>query len=188
MDKLEIDISKLIKFSLSLEQFLITDCVYRNRQNLLEQWVTKFGSFDKESFNQLIEKGYLFPINEQITYDVLKLTPKYYNDFELETNLNHEKYFAELQEIFPRKVKGRSALQTNLSNCRKKYKEICTSEEKHKLVLECLKLYINDLTKTGKLEFIQSLPTWLNQKSYEGYIDEVEKGITGDEKPSYDAI
>ncbi len=186
-EKIEINLSLLFKNLVSLEQYFILYCVYRELQSNLEQYCIKYGTFDKKVFKQLEEKGYLFPIDSEITYESLKLTEKYYNDFELVNELDYDKLFNELRDIYPKKVKGRAALQTDLAKCKKKYRDICSSLEKHKLVLECTKLYINDLTKAGKLEFIQALPAYLNQRTYEGYEDEVKKGIL-EEKPNYDAI
>ena len=170
-EKIEINIDLLIKYSLSFEQYFILNCVYNNKHLLLQQWIIKFGVFDKEIFNQLIEKGYLLPITTQITFDVLQLTQKYYDDFKITQELEHQKYFEELRGLYPKRVKGRAALHTDLAKCKKKYQEIVTSEAKHKLIMKCLTLYINDLTKTGKLEFIQALPTYINQKSWEAYED-----------------
>lgn len=168
----------MLKYKLSFIEYFILHCIQTNKQNLLEDYVYVNGIFDKGIFDKLIKIGYLNEINSSITYDVLKLKPKYYDDFQLTNKLEHQKYFEELQEIYPRKVKGRASLHTNLANCRKKYQEIVDSEAKHKLVLECTLLYINDLTKAGKLEFIQALPAYLNQRTYEGYIEDVEKGIS----------
>ncbi len=178
----------MFKNDLSFEKYFVLNCVYRDKQSLLEQYIIKYGTFDKSIFRQLEEKGYLFPINSPITYEVLQLTPKYYKDFELTNELDYDKMFDELREVYPKKVKGRSALQTDLAKCKKKYREIVDSDNKHKLVIKCLKLYINDLTKNGKLEFIQALPTWLHQRGYEGYIDEVNSGKDISDSPNYDVI
>lgn len=184
-ENIEINIQLFLKTELSFEQFFILHCLANKNQNLLETYVLKRGSFDKSVFLDLIEKGYLFPIDSQITYDVLQLKPKYYNDFQLTNELNHERYFEELRELYPKKVKGRAALHTDLEKCRKKYKEICISEDKHKLVMECLRLYLKDLADSGKMEYIQMLPTWLNQKSYQAYEYLVEKGIKAKEKEDF---
>lgn len=185
-EKIEINISIMIKLDLSFEKYFILDTISRSRQCLLEEYVIKYGTFDKSIFSQLIEQGYLFPIDSQITYEKLKLTEKYFKDFELTDELNFDKMFNELREIYPKKIPGR-VLQGDITRCKKKYKEIVNNEEKHKLLIECTKLYLNDLKRNGKKEFVQMLSTYLNQKTFESYIDEVGK-INNEEKPSYDTI
>lgn len=187
-DIIEINIEKLLKIGLSLESYFVLDCIYRNRQLLLEEYVTTFGQIDKPVFINLIEMGYIKPIVSEITFDVLKVTQKFLNDFGY-SKLDHKRYFKELKDTYPTKAINGRRLHQDLANCEKKYKNIVDSEQTHKNILKCVQLYIEDLKRTGSSQYIQLLSTWINQKNYEQYLEEaINNENIGKQDALYDAV
>lgn len=171
VDTIQIDTKKLFRSGLSIEAMFILECIHHDDNTLIEEYVRNCGQIDRSVFIKLIEKFYIEPIEGDITFDKLKLTPKALVEFNYTVKLDHAKFFKELREVYPKKV-GRRPLQTDLAGCAKKYKSIIKSEEDHNLILKCVKLYVKDLTDDGRLQYIQLLPTWLNQRNFESYLDE----------------
>ena len=178
-DKLTIDVRKLIKAGLSIEQHFILDCIHKNSQSLIEEYVEMCGKLDKSAIIGLIEKNYIQQIKDEITFNKLRLGKEGVKYFGSDV-LDHKRFFKELREIYPKRVKiGKSfrSLHQNLENTEKKYKAIVTSEELHKNILKCVKLYVKELEATNRLDYIQMLSTWINEKNYLTYIDEAINNI-----------
>ncbi len=173
---IKFNINQLIKLKLSLEEYLILYCVDNRLSSLLEQYVLNIGQIDSKKFNNLIDKGYLFPINEDITFSKLKLTSEYYSKFK--DKLDYDKLFDELKEVYPKAVKSsngkRRSLQTDFEGCKKKYKEAVNSLEEHNLILNCVRLYVKEKKDANELQYLQLLSTFINQKGWETYIEEAQ--------------
>jgi hypothetical protein len=183
---LKINVNKLLKTGLNIEQMFILDCISNGNDFLLEEYVIHCGAIDKSVFNDLIDKGYIKPIQGDITFGKLALTQKALDDFEYGVKLDHQRFFKELRDIYPKKV-GKRSLHQDLAGCAKKYKSIIKSEKDHEEILKCVKLYVKDLTDDGRLQYIQLLPTWLNQKNFESYLEEA-RNIDKVETDTYNQI
>ena len=48
-------------------------------------------------------------------------------------------------------------------------------ETTHEILCECAKLYTQEKFKTGNQIYMQNLETWLNQRNYEQYLDDIGK-------------
>lgn len=176
---LNIDLSKLLKTNLSLEAHFILNCIQKDNQELLEEYVNKCGKFDKLVFNKLQENSFIEKLeeNEDITFTKLRLTKKSIDYLGFD-KLDHKRFFKELLETYPKSIKvlkGRRQLQQNSIGCRKLYKSIIDSEEKHKLILKCVKLYFKDLENSNNIQYAQLLHSWLYQQNYESYLEEASK-------------
>lgn len=172
-DEIVINTKILIKTGLSIEQYLILECTNKGFQKTLEDYATKLGSINKSVFIDLSTKGYIENIEGDIKFEKLKLTEKFYKDFSY-VKLDHNKYFKELREVYPKKVGSRS-LHQDLPGCKKKYKNIIDSEETHKTILKCIELYLLELKNDNRMQYIQLLSTWLNQRNFEQYYEEALK-------------
>ena len=169
-DNIVINSKLLIKTEISLLQYYILECIFKSKEKILVDYVDTYGSIDISVFNDLIKKGYIESVDVPIKFDDLKLTPKFYKQFNYE-KLDYNKLFDEFRDIYPKKV-GRRRLHQNLSDCRKKYKDIIDSIETHNTILKCVQLYVQDLESTNRMEYIQLMVTWINQKNYEQYYEE----------------
>lgn len=172
-DNIVINVSILLKTGLSLEQYFILECIHRQSRDNLQSYVSKFGILDKSVFNNLVQLGYLNKYDGDVYFEKLKLTNLFYKDFGYE-KLDHERYFKELREVYPKKYIKRS-LHQDLPRCRKEYKNIVDSEETHKTILKCVKLYLLELESDGRMQWIQLLSTWLHQRNFEQYYEEAIK-------------
>lgn len=187
IETITINIKKLIESGLTIESYFILECIYRDDNESLESYVEKCGKIDKSCFIDLIQKAYLIPITGDVTFSKLKLTPKALNTIGHTKFLDHDRFFNELREVYPRKV-GRRSLHQDLSGVKKKYKSIIDSEEMHVNILNCVRLYIKELKDTGRLEYIQLLPTFINQRNYEQYLEESSNITDNEETVDYNAI
>lgn len=169
-DNIVINSKILLKTGLSLEQYFILECINKQYRDVLVGYVSKFGILDKSVFNELMTIGYIEPFEGDIFFEKLKLTSVFYTDFGY-VKLDHERFFKELREVYPKKYIRRS-LHQDLPRCRKLYKDIVDSQETHQTVLKCVKLYLQELQTDGRMQWIQLLPTWLQQRNFEQYYEE----------------
>lgn len=91
--------------------------------------------------------------------------------------------FADLKAHYPSKTPDGRRLHSDPERCKKLYREIIlvlgvVNEDKHSLILQCIDYQVKEAKKFGKLNFIQMLPTWLFQKTWMLYEEEVKKIIS----------
>lgn len=173
-EKLTIDVKKLIKAGLSIEEHFILDCIHKDNQELIEEYVENCGTIGRPVIDKLISLEYIQSVKDEVTFSKLRLTKKSI-DYLGSDKLDHSRFFKELREVYPKRVKvgrGYRSLHQNLDVTEKKYKAIITSESLHKLILKCVKLYLIELESTNRMDFIQMLSTWINEKNYQIYMDE----------------
>lgn len=190
VDRLVIDVNKFIKAGLSLDMHFVLVCTLNSAQHTLVEYVSKCGTLDKSVFDKLSERGYIEPIEGSITFDKLKLTDKG-KKYITNEDLDHSKFFQELKAAYPSKVKvGRSyrRLHQDLESCERKYKNLITSEEMHNNILKCIELYVKELKDTNRLEYIQMMSTWINQKNYEVYMQEAIRNDNLEEEDGYNIV
>lgn len=183
-----INLNNVIKSCLCLEEYFILYCLYEGNKSLLEQYTLKCIKMDIARFDNLFKQGYIKEFDiKNIIYDNLKLTNKAIELFD--KSKSFDEYFKELKKVYPSKVKvnrGYRRLHQDLPRCEKLYKTILADGTvDHSLILKCINLYKLELERTNKLEFMQMLSTFLQQRNYEVYIDEakmtsLEDGINND--------
>lgn len=183
VEKKVIDITKLISSGLSINLYFILHCIYSKDKHLLEEYVNRIGKIDRLVFDSLQENGWIKINSESLIFDNLSLTEKSINLFKQQNSiLDHKKFFKELREIYPKRVKISTGqyrpLHSNLEGCERKYKAIVESEEMHKKILLCVKAYVKNLEDTNKTEYIQLLLTWLNQKNYQVWMEQIDEGLS----------
>lgn len=192
VDSVKIDVKKLIKSGLSIQSYFILICISNDYKELLELYVNKCGKIDRSDFKFLKDEGYLNIKNEFITFDNLEITDKTKELFDFASKLDHKRFFAELKDVYPSRIKIATnrfrTLHCNMSECAKKYRVIVDSEETHNKIIKCVKMYVKELENSNKLEFIQQLPTWINQRNYEAYLDRINEGAEISDNVQYDVI
>jgi len=174
--KLCVDISKLLNTGISIEMYFIINCIYYEQRDVLEKYVLKCGRIDVSVFQKLIDLDYIIKLNEPLIFPNLKVTDKALKSLGLICELDHNRFFEELKAAYPSTFKvGKKVVRRfhqDMADCRKKYKSIIDSEEKHNLIIKCVNLYIKEQKDSGKMEFTQMLSSFLNQSNYEMYMDE----------------
>lgn len=191
MDKVIIESKKILNSGLSIQAYFVLYCIAYGMQSLIEDYVEQNGKIDKSDFKILKEKGYLEIKGDEITFKNLKITDKTNELFEISKVLDHKRFFQELKDTYPKRVKiGKRSrsLHQDMENCEKKYRQLIDSEEFHKKILLCVKAYVKELEDSGRLEFIQMLPTWINQKNYQVYIDDIDSIDEMLEDNKYDIV
>ena len=187
---MEVNIEKLIKHCLSLEGYFILFSLYNEEETLLENYVKKVNKIPSHIFNKLVEDGWLLYSGDIVkpSYDLtnIELTNRFSKDILCvieNKNLTFDQCFQQLREHFPIKA-GNSGrrLQGDLARCTNLYKTTIVKngridEELHSVILQCINFEINLRTKNRSSEYFQLLATWLSQKTWELYKEDVENLI-----------
>ena len=182
-----INVEKLFSSGLLIDSYFLLNCIHNSQKELLETYSDKCGLISRPAIEQLKSKGYIEELDGNITFAKIIPTDKTVKLLGSKT-LDHDRFFQELRNVYPKKTPSGRVLQTNIPVCKKKYKEIVDSEETHKTILKCVELYYNNLKSNGKGEFTQALPAWLHQKNYESYFEEALLNNNFGEEEGYDVV
>lgn len=176
---IEIDVTQLIANKLTFEEYFLLFCIKGSYKQVLIDYVKNIKKYDDETFEKLQEQGFLTYAQDSeglILFSSLKLGD---NSVKLFPKSNHsfEVCFAELLQTYPKSY-GERKLHLDKARCIDLYKKTIISNgevdiNKHNLILECIKSYVESHRKFGKMQFLQALPTFLHQKNWEAYIDEI---------------
>lgn len=111
-----------------------------------------------------------------VVFNSLKVTDKFKETFfkeEIERD-----YFKELKESYPRVTPNGRRLHVSTPSLRRKYLKLINNDpNEHELVLRCVKAEIEDLTKSGSLNFMRMLSTYVNNAYWNIYLDDVKDKI-----------
>ncbi len=184
---MEINLEKLIKHSLNLEGYFILYSLYNQREDLLESYVKKVNKIPSNIFNRLVTDGWLNYSGDKVdisyNLDNIELTERFSKEILMvisNKGLTFDEYFQQLREHFPVKA-GNSdrRLHGDLVRCKNLYKTTIVKngridEELHSVILQCVNFEINLRTKNKSLDYFQLLATWLSQRTWELYKEDVE--------------
>lgn len=190
--KFEIDMNIAISYGLDLESCLILYCIKTNNNNLISSYASKCKKINTELFKSLEKQGFIivkWDSTEKIYLDLLSLAsrgeqliatlfPTKPIGVEI-TNEDLEKQFGEFKKIYPSSVKQgltTRRLHGNLSKCKKLYEKLLM-ETTHDILCKAAKLYIEEKYRSNSQLYIQALETWLNQKNYLQYLEDINKTI-----------
>ena len=199
IEQISVDLNKLYANKLKLEDYFILFCLVKEEKELLINYTANCGGIDTNSFNRLRNSGFIVLTNEiDITFNSIKVTEITKTLFNVQDNAHFDVCFRELLSTYPNSVKritgGTRRLHNDLVRCKKLYKSCLVSPNKidvelHKKILLCVQKYYREHLKDNKQEFMQLLATFLSQRTWEQYINEVSniEVLTKDTK-NYDAI
>ena len=185
----ECDVGLLIENGVSVEQYFVMYFLYTDNYSLLMKYVKKCGKISTVLFKTLVLNGYLEETeNDEFNQDSLKLTNKFETTFIKSVNkgVDFETCFLQFWEHYPNLVKqglDKRYLRVDKEVCRNRYKSIILGKGRvidlalHSLILQCLNFEIRDKKRGGKMIYMRNSSTWLKNKSWEPYKDEVEKII-----------
>lgn len=176
-----IDINTLIKQKLGFEAYFILHCISTNDEDLMLSYIQNCKQINTDIFKQLQKDG-LINIEEnkegKIYFKLLSLTNNSLErSFGPTPTIDLEKQFGEFRAFYPSNVKQgltTRRLHGNLSKCKKLYEKLLM-ETTHEILCKCADLYTQEKFKTGNQIYMQNLETWLNQKNYEQYLDDIKK-------------
>lgn len=181
-------IDKCLLHRINLYSYFILYCLYYEEQELLTQYCLKIDKIDTKNFTELIDAGYLEEVKDRkfITINDLVLTDKFKQDvlrIPETKNITFDQAFEQLRQHYPSKAgNSERRLQGDVERCKRLYQNIIVKngkidDELHNLVLQCINFEINLRTKNRSLEYFQMLATWLQQKTYTLYMDDVQQII-----------
>lgn len=103
------------------------------------------------------------------------------NQIKKSINEIYEELFLEFKKLYPIKTPNGRRLQGNIDKCKELYKKHITlyklsapDIKKHEHIIKCLDFQVNEYKKLRKIDFFQMMQTWLNQKTWELYEEDVK--------------
>jgi len=198
MEKFSVDLSKLYTNKLKLEEWFILYCLVNKEEEILVKYVQSCGPIDTEVFYNLRNSGFIVLKDAlNCTFNSIIVTEITKNLFNVQDSALFDTLFRELLSTYPSSVKritgGTRRLHNDLVRCKKLYKSCLVNNsidiELHKKILLCVQLYYREHLKDNKQEFMQLLATFLSQRTWEQYINEVTKiDVLPKSNTDYDAI
>lgn len=185
IDQISVDLNKLYANKLKLEDYFILFCLSHKDEDLLTKYVNNCGGIDTINFHRLRNSGFIILQDEiNITFDSIKITEQTKILFNMQDNTQFEVLFKELLSVYPKSVKritgGTRPLHNDLARCRKLYKltisdrvSFSLNTNLHSKILLCVQKYYRDHLKDNKQEFMQLLATFLSQRTWEQYLDDI---------------
>ena len=183
IEQITVDLNKLYNNKLKLEDYFILYCLVNKEEELLSRYTTICGGIATDTFQRLRNSGFIVLSNEiNITFSSINVTEQTKNLFNIQDNTDFEILFKELLSTYPKSVKritgGTRPLHNDLVRCKKLYKSTVLSNiginvNLHQKILLCVQKYYRDHLKDNKQEFMQLLATFLSQRTWEQYLDQV---------------
>lgn len=185
IEQISVDLNKLFTHKIKIEDYFILFCLVHNDEEMLMKYITAVGRIETLIFQRLRNSGFIVLKSEsEILFNDIEVTEQAKNLFKLPDNENFEVLFKELLSTYPKSVKritgGTRPLHNDLQRCRKLYKitisdrvSFSLNQTLHKKILLCVQQYYRDHLKDNKQEFMQLLATFLSQRTWEQYLDQV---------------
>lgn len=185
MEQLNINLQKLLENKLKIEDYFVLFCLVHNDEEMLMRYITTTGRIETLTFQRLRDSGFIILKDEiNILFNEIEVTEQTKNLFNVSDNKEFETAFKELLSTYPKSVKrvtgGTRPLHNDLQRCKKLYKltlvdRVSSSLNKtlHQKILLCVQKYYRDHLKDNKQEFMQLLATFLSQRTWEQYLEDV---------------
>ncbi len=183
IENISVDLNKLYTNKIKLEDYFILFCLVNDDQDALVNYTTHCGGIDTKTFFRLRDSGFIILEDEvTITFSSIKTTLTAKKLFNAVDNQQFDLLFKELLANYPTSVKrptgGVRRLHNDLTRCKKLYKSYLVSNgtiniDLHRKIQLCVQLYHREHLKDNKQEFMQLLATFLHQKTWEQYLNEV---------------
>lgn len=184
IETISVDLNKLYANKLKLEDYFILYCLVNKEEELLVKYTTQCGGINTNVFQKLRNSGFIILLDEvNITFSSIKITDSTKSLFNISNDIEFDVLFKELLSTYPKSVKritgGTRPLHNDLARCKKIYKQTLKVNEflhnidLHQKILLCIQKYYKDHLKDNKQEFMQLLATFLHQRTWEQYIDEI---------------
>ncbi len=185
IEQISVDLNKLYANKLKIEDYFILFCLVHNDEEMLMKYISTTGRIETLSFQRLRDSGFIILRDEiNILFNEIEVTEQAKNLFNVSDNKEFETAFKELLSTYPKSVKrvtgGTRPLHNDLQRCKKLYKltlvdRVSSSLNKtlHQKIILCVQKYYRDHLKDNKQEFMQLLATFLSQRTWEQYLEDV---------------
>jgi hypothetical protein len=163
--EIKINLRDLIELGIKIEDYFLLQATYYKLVN--SDLITK----NVEIINRLVSKGFITITNA--TALEFKLNNSAIELFEENPS---KQFWEEFKNIYPKKTSSGRRLHDNPAKCREKYLRLAKTKENHNLIILGL---LNESKKrdyaVANKQFFpewKNMSTWLNQKSWEIYLEE----------------
>jgi len=185
IEQISVDLNKLYTNRIKIEDYFVLFCLVHNDEEMLMKYITTCGRIETVIFQRLRNSGFIVLKDEiNILFNEIEVTEQAKNLFNVSDNKEFETAFKELLSTYPKSVKrvtgGTRPLHNDLQRCKKLYKltlvdRVSSSLNKtlHQKILLCVQKYYRDHLKDNKQEFMQLLATFLSQRTWEQYLEDV---------------
>lgn len=177
-----IDINALISTKLGFEAYFVLYCVYNKNKSLITQYTNQCKKINTDVFKSLEFDGYIninVTSTDKIYYELISLTDSGKALLENTLPNKSEKEFDDFRKCYPHVVKSGleiRRLHGDLTRCRNLYNKLLL-ETTHDILCKCAKTYHNEKITSNSEIYMQNLSTWLQQKNYLQYINNLENTI-----------
>lgn len=185
MKTLSIDISRLISREFTPTEYVYCSLIKNKHYTSFEALRDIVG--DEQTIivlASLRERGYINFIVDSSLASLLDpaniiVTSKFHADFEVEP----ASQFEEFREAFPKKTPNGRRLHNKTDDCKKKYNAYVKNNlGLHKLILKSLRLEVDDRIATERMDFMQLMSTYIQQKSWEMYMEDAKQDENNGQK------
>lgn len=194
MNNYDVNIKTILESKLGFEAHFVLYCIHNKTKDLIVQYTNQCKKINTDIFKSLESDGYLnitTTDTDKIYFELLSLTDKGQCLIASVRTLTSEKQFEEFKTFYPNKVKNGveiRRLHGNLRKCKTSYEKLLL-ETSHDILCKCAKLYHNEKIRSNSEIYMQNLETWLNQKNYLQYVDDVTTNQIEQQEPNnLDAI
>lgn len=181
-----VDFNLLLEAGLTINQYFFLQLKDKDDVNLYRFYLEQFPQpINKEDIVLLINKGLLVTKDKtnRYTFENLKITKTFKDLFEKKVDNAIE----ELKDTYPKKTPLGRRLHSDAEKWKPKYLSIIKGKpELHKTIIDCIKAEAIHRKKIGNQEFWPLLTTYINNKRWEDYEDEVVEGFSEEDKFSKD--
>lgn len=172
MEEININLVQLLKLNLNVNEYLTLI-----KLKLLSDDIKLQFSTTEAYLTSLIEKGYLEVVGENIQF-----SDKGMKVFKQAGVTISEQDFMKFFTLYPMRTPGGRKLRASSNGvggrmsrdyevCYRKYCNQVKSLEQHDDVMKATQLMIYDYKRRGSSEFMQNLETYINQRSWEKYLE-----------------
>lgn len=185
IEQISVDLNKLYTNKIKIEDYFVLFCLVHNDEEMLMRYITTTGRIETLTFQRLRDSGFIILRDEiNILFNEIEVTEQTKNLFNVSDNKEFEIAFKELLSTYPKSVKrvtgGTRPLHNDLQRCKKLYKLTLVDRVSsslnttlHRKIILCVQKYYRDHLKDNKQEFMQLLATFLSQRTWEQYLEDV---------------
>lgn len=185
IEQISVDLNKLYTNKIKIEDYFVLFCLVHNDEEMLMRYIATTGRIETLTFQRLRDSGFIILRDEiNILFNEIEVTEQTKNLFNVSDNKEFEIAFKELLSTYPKSVKrvtgGTRPLHNDLQRCKKLYKLTLVDRVSsslnttlHRKIILCVQKYYRDHLKDNKQEFMQLLATFLSQRTWEQYLEDV---------------
>lgn len=177
-------VERCLSHKIDLYAYMVLYLLYNEESEKIVEYCISVDKINTKSFLWLIDNGYLEEVKNRKLIEIsdLILTDKFSSEILKITNtknITFKQAFEQLRDHYPTKAgNSERRLQGQVDKCKVYYKNIIVKngildEELHSVILQCINYEIKMKTKSRSLEYFKLLTSWLNQREYELYYDDV---------------